>query len=86
LRDTINEIRFLQEEAKYSSGDKAILEAFESVEDFKRESEYSHKRRYNQIESIRNFPNTLRQLYDRLELEEAELQQQQPEIIEQAGE
>jgi hypothetical protein len=83
IADSIKESNLEENEARYSSGNKAILEAFAEVKaSFARESDYERKHRYKQIESIKDFANTVLYLYDKLEAEVPEQQQ----IVERSGE
>jgi hypothetical protein len=70
LIDTINELKWTEQEAKYSTKDDAILEGLQRVkEKFGSEGEYDRQRRQKQIANLRNAATALEALYRRLDEE-----------------
>jgi hypothetical protein len=71
--DTINNLRWTENEAKYSSGtkDEAIIEGMQRIKErIRSESDYDRRRRQKQIANLRNAATVIEGLYRRLEEEE----------------
>jgi hypothetical protein len=66
--DTINDLKWTEQEAKYSNKDDAIIEGYERIRDKVRsESDYDRSRRQNQIAKLRNAATAIEALYRRLD-------------------
>jgi hypothetical protein len=71
--DKINEIKWQENEAKYSSKDSAILEGMQRIrEKIGSESDYERRRRQKQIAELRNAATAIESLYRRLDEPEGE--------------
>lgn len=66
--ETINEIRFQESEALYTTKDSAIKEGLQRVkEKISSESDYDRRRRQKQVADLRHAVTVLEALYRRLE-------------------
>lgn len=66
--NTINDIRWQENEAKYTSQDSAITEGLQRIkEKIGSEGDYDRRRRQKQIADLRNAATTIKVLYRRLD-------------------
>jgi uncharacterized protein (UPF0305 family) len=68
LIDTINHLRWQENESKYSTKDEAIIEGMQRIKErISSESDYDRRRRQKQIANLRNAATAIEALYRRLE-------------------